>query len=605
MDSRSMNLLDGTLFFNAFSSGASAVIKVQNDLNKLNVFPVPDGDTGTNLASTMRYILELTDVSSSIGKTTRSIADAALMGARGNSGAIFAQYMHGLSNAIGNRESIDGQTFARAAQEAISYAYDAMVTPVEGTMLTVMKDWADALNSIDGSDKSLLEVIAQSNAVAQKSLEETPKKLAILKKAGVVDAGAKGFVAFIEGIKTFLSGKCVNLEDEIIPGVELRNHVHIDEGNIENRFCTEAIIEGTKLNIEGIKSIISESGDSALVAGTENKARIHVHTNEPAELFFRLKDFGNVAQQKVDDMEMQYRVSQKRKYPIALVVDSVCDLPKEVMDYYQIQMVPLYFNFGQSQYLDKITMKADQFYSMLDSAEDYPVSAQPGMNTFQNLYHFLGTHYDSVIAIHVSDKLSGTWNASKKAAERLRGKKISVINSRHVSGSIGLLVLKAAMMIEERRDHDEIVETIETLTNNARIFVSVNTLKYMVKGGRVSPVLGLVGKALNLKPIVSVDREGNSKLYGKAFSKLGNMKKILGFVEELNKKCHVVSYNITHAHAHKTAKAYEDSLTKLLGKKPEYIMEVSPVVGISAGIGAVSVSVLCERDTWSPDVQIK
>jgi DegV family protein with EDD domain len=304
-------------------------------------------------------------------------------------------------------------------------------------------------------------------------------------------------------------------------------------------------------------------------------------------------------------MEMQYRVSQKRKYPIALVVDSVCDLPKEVMDYYQIQMVPLYFNFGQSQYLDKITMKADQFYSMLDSAEDYPVSAQPGMNTFQNLYHFLGTHYDSVIAIHVSDKLSGTWNASKKAAERLRGKKISVINSRHVSGSIGLLVLKAAMMIEERRDHDEIVETIETLTNNARIFVSVNTLKYMVKGGRVSPVLGLVGKALNLKPIVSVDREGNSKLYGKAFSKLGNMKKILGFVEELNKKCHVVSYNITHAHAHKTAKAYEDSLTKLLGKKPEYIMEVSPVVGISAGIGAVSVSVLCERDTWSPDVQIK
>jgi len=605
MDSRSMNLLDGTMFFNAFSSGASAVIKVQNDLNKINVFPVPDGDTGTNLASTMRYILELTDVSNSIGKTTRSIADAALMGARGNSGTIFAQYMHGLSNAIGNRESIDRQTFARAAQEAISYAYDAMVTPIEGTMLTVMKDWADALNTIDGSDKSLLEVIAQSNAIAQKSLEETPEKLAILKKAGVVDAGAKGFVAFIEGIKTFLSGKGVNLEDEIIPDIELRNHVHIDEGNIENRFCTEAIIEGTNLNIEGIKSIISESGDSALVAGTESKVRIHVHTNEPAELFFKLKDFGNVTQQKVDDMEMQYRVSQKRKYPIALVVDSVCDLPKEVMDYYQIQMVPLYLNFGQNQYLDKITMKADQFYSLLDSAEDYPVSAQPGMNTFQNLYHFLGTHYDSIIAIHVSDKLSGTWNSSTKAAERLKGKKISVINSRHVSGSVGLLALKAAMMIEERRDHDEIVETIETLTNNTRIFVSVNTLKYMVRGGRVSPVLGLVGKAMNLKPIVSVDRKGNSTLYGKAFSKLGNMKKILGFVEELNKKCHVVSYNITHAHAHKTAKAYEDSLTKLLGKKPEYIMEVSPVVGISAGVGAVSVSVLCERDTWSPDVQIK
>ena len=604
MDSRSMNLLDGTMFFSAFSSGATAVIKEQNYLNKINVFPVADGDTGTNLASTMKYILELTSVSKSIGKTTRSIADAALMGARGNSGAIFAQYMHGLSTAIGNRESIDRQTFARAAQEAISYAYNAMVTPVEGTMLTVMKDWADALNTIDGSDKSLLEVITQSHAVAQKSLEETPEKLSILKKAGVVDAGAKGFVAFIEGIKTFLSGKGVNLEDEIIPDVELRNHVHIDEGNIENRFCTEAIIEGTKLNIEGIKSIISESGDSALVAGTESKVRIHVHTNEPAELFYKLKDFGAVTQQKVDDMEMQFRVSQKRKYPIALVVDSVCDLPKEVIDYYQIQMVPLYLNFGQSQYLDKITMKADQFYSLLDSADEYPVSAQPGMNTLQNLYHFLGTHYDSIIAIHVSDKLSGTWNASTKAAEKLK-KKISVINSRHVSGSIGLLALKAARMIEEGSVHDDIVETIESLTKNTRIFVSVNTLKYMVKGGRVSPVLGLVGKVMNLKPIVSVDREGNSKLYGKAFSKLGNMKKILGFVEELNSKCNVVSYNITHAHAHKTAKAYEDSLTKLLGRKPEYIMEVSPVVGISAGVGAISVSVLCKSDTWAPNVRIK
>jgi len=123
MDSRSMNTLDGTMFFNAFSSGASAVIKVQNDLNKINVFPVPDGDTGTNLASTMRHILELTDVSNSIGKTTRSIADAALMGARGNSGAIFAQYMHGLSTAIGNRESID-----RLSHERLKKQYPTLMT---------------------------------------------------------------------------------------------------------------------------------------------------------------------------------------------------------------------------------------------------------------------------------------------------------------------------------------------------------------------------------------------------------------------------------------------------------------------------------------------
>lgn len=605
MENKIQKVIDGPTLFNAFFSGARAVIKEQGYLNKINVFPVPDGDTGTNLASTMKSIIELTAVSQSIGKTSRSIADAALMGARGNSGAIFAQYIHGLSNAIGNKESLDSRSFARAIREAVPYAYDAMTTPVEGTMLTVMKDWAEALNSAGGSENSFLEMITRSNEIAKKSLEETPEKLDALKKAGVVDAGARGFVAFVEGIKIFLSGKTVEMEDEVIPDIELHNHVHVDETNIQFRYCTEAIVEGTGIDQESLKRDAGSYGDSIVVVGSNKRTRVHIHTNEPADLFYRLGKYGSITQQKVDDMEMQYRVSQRRKYPIALVIDSVCDLPREIIDYYQIHVVPLFLNFGESHYLDKITIKPDQFYSMLESTDIYPVSAQPGINSFQNLYHFLATHYDSVIAIHVSDKLSGTWNSSLKAAERLKGKKISVINSRHVSGSFGLLVLRAAQLIENGTDHDEIVKTIESLTKNSRIFVSVNTLKYMVKGGRVSPMKGLLAKMMNLKPIVSVDEEGNSKLYGKAFSRLGNMKKILGYIDELNRKCRIENYNITHAHAPKQAKAFEESLTKLLGKKPEFIMEVSPVVGISAGIGAVSVSVLCERNTWSEEIKVR
>ena len=605
MDSKVLDVIDGPTFFEAFFSGARAVLQEQGYLNKINVFPVPDGDTGTNLASTMRSIMELTAVSQSVGKTSRSIADAALMGARGNSGIIFAQYIHGLSNAIGNKESLDSESFVRAVNEAVTYAYEAMSKPVEGTMLTVIRDWAEALNSLGGSQRSLLEMITQSNEIAKKSLEETPEKLPVLKKAGVVDAGAKGFVAFIEGIKTFLSSKTTNMEDEVIKDMDLHSQVHIDETNIPFRYCTEAVIEGTEIEHGKIKREIESFGDSLVVAGSDTKTRIHIHTNEPADLVDRLRKYGSVVQQKVDDMEMQYRVSQKRKYSIALVTDSVCDIPKEIVDYYQIHMVPLYLNFGDNQYLDKVTIKPEQFYSMLDSAEDYPVSAQPSMNSFQNLYQFLGSHYDSIIAIHVSDKLSGTWNASLKASEKLTDKKISVINSKHVSGSFGLLVLKAAKLIEDGKSHEEVVDTIESLSGNSRIFVSVNTLKYMVKGGRVSPMKGVVARVLNLKPIVSLDEAGNSKLYGKAFSRLGNMKKILTFIEELNKKCKVQSYNIAHAHAQKFAKAFEESLKKLLGREPEYIMEVSPVVGISAGVGAVSVSVLCERDTWSEGINVR
>ncbi|HOY25683.1 MAG TPA: DAK2 domain-containing protein, partial [Mesotoga sp.] len=312
METKILNVIDGPTLFNAFFSGARAVIKEQGYLNKINVFPVPDGDTGTNLASTMRSIIELTAVSQSVGKTSRSIADAALMGARGNSGAIFAQYIHGLSNAIGNKESLDSGSFAKAVQEAVPYAYDAMSTPVEGTMLTVMKDWAEALNSAGNSENSFLEMITRSNEVAKKSLEETPEKLDVLKKAGVVDAGARGFVAFVEGIKIFLSGKTMEMEDEVIPDIELRNHVHVDETNIQFRYCTEAIIEGTGIDHASLKRDASSFGDSVVVVGSDKRTRVHIHTNEPADLFYRLGKYGSITQQKVDDMEMQYRVSQKR-----------------------------------------------------------------------------------------------------------------------------------------------------------------------------------------------------------------------------------------------------------------------------------------------------
>ena len=206
--------------------------------------------------------------------------------------------------------------------------------------------------------------------------------------------------------------------------------------------------------------------------------RIHVHTNNPADLFYNLKDFGTIAFQKADDMIRQSESVFKRKYKIALVTDSTCDLAEEIIDNYQIHVLPVNISFGDNHYLDKITIRPDQFYKMLNESPDYPKSSQINEKSFINLYSHLASHYDSVIAVNLSDKLSGTFHTSQKAAQIVSkefNKPITVINSKGISGSVGLVVLRIAEAIEKGFSHDQIVEMAEKWVSDSKIYVTVMT----------------------------------------------------------------------------------------------------------------------------------
>ena len=174
---------------------------------------------------------------------------------------------------------------------------------------------------------------------------------------------------------------------------------------------------------------------------------LHVHTNTPADLFNELRKTGTLAFQKADDMIRQSDVVYNRKWKIALVTDSTCDLAQELIDNYQINMLPININFGENHYLDKVTIQPEQFYTLLEENTHYPKSAQVNEKAFTNLYSHLASHYDSIIAIHLSDKLSGTFGSSQKAAQAISkefNKPISVINSRNLSGALGLIVIKGS-----------------------------------------------------------------------------------------------------------------------------------------------------------------
>jgi DegV family protein with EDD domain len=260
-------------------------------------------------------------------------------------------------------------------------------------------------------------------------------------------------------------------------------------------------------------------------------------------------------------------------------------------------MLPINISFGDNNYLDKITIKPEQFYKLLDENPEYPKSSQVNETAFINLYSHLASHYDSIISIHLSDKLSGTFNSSVKAAKTISGefnKPITVLNSRNLSGALGLIILRTAQAIAAGLSHDAIVKMAEKWINDSRILVSVKTLKYMVRGGRVSATRGLIAKILNINPVVTLDETGKAIVFDKAFSQKANMEKVIRHIRESLPGKKIWNYIVLHANNNEAACWFSEKMEALTGFKPVSVCNISPVIGANAGVGAASVAFLYE-----------
>jgi hypothetical protein len=440
----------------------------------------------------------------------------------------------------------------------------------------------------------------------------TPNLLPILKREHVVDAGAEGFFHFLAGVTKYLladhhaTGSAQNSAmpghaEAGVPVTELDPDAMTGQAAAVHggeypllRYCTEVLVRGQDIDRSALRQQLAMLGDCAIVAGGSTKVRAHVHTDTPIQVLQALTAHGTVLEHKVDDMLREYEVAHARKYPIALVTDSVCDLPAALIDQYQIHVVPMNILVGDAQYLDGLTITNDQIYAIMDGNGTYPTTAQPGPTVFSSLYSYLLTYYQSVIAIHVSGKLSGTYGASLKEALRIDGERISVIDSRHDSGSQALIVLRAAELIAAGQSHAAVTEALATFIPKARIYVSVPTLRYMVKGGRVSPLKGALANLLNLKPIVSLDSDGASLLCGKAFSTRRNLQKILALVKEFKGNDPLRYWAIVHASCLDQARDFAGKISQLTGQPPLFIQEISPIIALHAGKGTLAVVLMKE-----------
>lgn len=307
--------LDGILLKKALIGGVNYLVKNKDEVNALNVFPVPDGDTGTNMSLTAKSSMKLineVENDKSLNEVAKAAARGSLMGARGNSGVILSQLFRGFSEGLEGLEEANISQLAHAFKKASETTYNAVMKPTEGTILTVGRETADfAMKNFKKYDDAILffeDVIKEANI----SLDKTPEKLEVLKEAGVVDAGGKGLVLILEGAYKALTGEEIGFveEDETL---KKKAQKQIDFGpadeSIKYGYCTEFIINTEYEDIEAFKEKLSPLGDCLLVVGGAGSGliKVHVHTNNPGQALEHAVALGALQDIKIDNMRFQHR----------------------------------------------------------------------------------------------------------------------------------------------------------------------------------------------------------------------------------------------------------------------------------------------------------
>ena len=590
--------INGLQFYSGLVSGINNLLEYKNKLDEINVFPVPDGDTGTNMCFTLLPIVEecKSEVTIDISETMNIIADKALESARGNSGTIIAQFLHGMRKTTSKKNILNIRDVAEALNQGFVSSKESLLKPEEGTIITVMRDVATKSADIVNNEdliyfEDFLDKCYHHSII---SLEKTKTILAILKKSDVVDAGALGFVLILQGWlnsfqkSTKIQSHHLNISYEHSKIEALKKDIDF---TITNKFCTECSIVGSNINRLELKEMVKNLGDSMVVAGTKDRVKIHIHTNTPAKLYKICSIYGKVVDRKVDDMTKQeHTVHHTGPSGISIVVDSGADIPEDYID--DIEVVPVRYSFGNQQHIDKVTQTSENFYKQMAIDYNHPKTSQPTPGDFSKIYNFISSHYDSIVSIHISSQVSGTYQSGVNAAKKIKVKNIEIIDSYNASVGLGLLAMYAVDLRRDGKSFNQIISMVKEKRDKTHVFLVLDDLKYIVKGGRLPAKIKTIADLFRLRPVIGTKNEGQLKARGVLWGRSNMESKFADFLDsKINKN---INYRIMIAHANSPKKG--NSLLELLLKKhsnikEHYLVELGGALGAHSGPQALSVGI--------------
>ncbi len=586
--------------FSSLQSGLAALKKDEGLFNRINVFPVADADTGTNMLLTAEGLITDVDTSSLSGFLD-NLSTKALLSARGNSGTILASFITGLIESIQNSDfsNFSIHALAESINRGAEKAYSAVANPKEGTMLSVMKGWGEGLKALSQKKGDVIDTLEESLESARGSLLATTQQMEILKSKNLLDAGALAFYRYIEGIVQTIGHSHRKNDaafENLIPKEMMNYHAETQLDEIPSyRYCTEGVIQACEQNpscLERVRTIVNAHGDSQVVSDAGQMIKFHVHTNTPWEVFEQVSALGKLVSQKTDDMLRQYTLEHSAGGPLAILADSGSDLPQELIDSLGIDVVPLNIVIGGHSYLDRIELSTKQFFA-LDGKKS---TAQPSVGVVKLRLEALLQKYEKILIISLASALSGTYQSYQQAITLLHAEdRVMLVDSKQNSVALRLLVLNAARAMAAGEPVDKIKAEAEAQADKAHIYVALDKLESMVKSGRVKPNVGQLLEFVSAKPVVTLDEKGGGDLAMIGFGRKHQFKKLMKRIEDDHKQRKIKQYALIYTDNEKVIGPYLNRMRELTGLEPEFIKQSSPIYALMAGHDALAIGYVMEN----------
>lgn len=584
----------------ALIAGVQRVIAERELLNRINVFPVADGDTGNNLASTLGSVLNgaLGRRGRHAGELLRQVGDDAIDGARGNSGAILAQFLQGAGEHARHLGELDGMALAEAVRHGAASARAALAQPVEGTILSVIDSFAEGL--AEGARRSPAESLANFLAALERTrmaLAHTPQQMPLLLRAGVVDAGARGFVDLLEGIAGFMASGPRQAarrpwatpvrgdRDIAMPGL-----VHDEAVDPARRWCTECLLLGEAIDRDLLRAELDALGaDSIVLAGGRTRLRVHAHVGAPQRLFDACARHGGVDGMKADDMLLQARSARDPQHAV-IVTDSAADLPEAIAERYAIHVVPVRVDLDGRDYLDKVGLGTGEFYRRMAASRQLPRTSQPPPGDFRRTFDVLLAHHPQIVYVGLSRAVSGTLQSGEHAAARSDVRRVHVFDSGHAAGGQALLAWRAAELARAGWGAADILAELAALRPRTHTWAMARDIRHAVRGGRIPAWAGSLVRFSGLTPIARITPGGRLGIAGALLARARAPEAFAAYVARRVSGRTRWRAIVGHCDARADGERLLSVLRGRLALDEAHLVETGPAIGAHAGRRTLVVS---------------
>ena len=583
--------LDGPRLRACLIAAADWVDAGREELNRINVFPVPDGDTGTNFASTFRAVAEAVRRlgPASLPAVTKTMAEASIFSARGNSGMLLSQFLLGFREILGSNATATAADVAKAIRRGAERLHQSLDEPVEGTILTVAREAAEEAERAALETDNFEELMGRVLTHSEVTLQRTPELLSVLRQAGVVDAGAKAFVRMLEGIVRLIEG------DPILPAegpieYEVPDAAAIAEVASERdfQFCTQVLARSDSFpSTTEIRAELRRFGGSIVVLSTDELLKVHIHTDTPDEVFKLMGEWGEIESTKADDMREQHRELHDARRAIAIVTDSSCDLPDSLVDQHGVVIVPLQVISGPKTYLDRVDIRGGELYDRMKEGDEVFTTSQPTPAALIRGFEDARSDADEVIGLFIAGALSGTLASARAAVQVGKLDGITVVDSRAASVGLGLLILRAAELVEEGRSVGEIHQELRRVRDQSGGFFTVDVFDNLLRSGRVSRGRAWLGGLLDIKPILEVSHDGTVVPLDRVRGRDHLIPRVLRHLDErLTPQPSALRLGIAHAGADDIAERLKADLVARYSPRTCLVSPVTAAIGVHVGPGA-------------------